>query len=448
MRAAQLGMSVALVEREALGGSCTNWGCIPSKALLRSAEVLRLIKNAEAYGISVDDARGNYGKAVRRARDIAERQVKGITYLMKKYGVEVVRGNGQLVDNKHVRAETAAGSYDLFAKKGVIIATGARVRWHSGLQPDGSRVISSREVWNVEDLPRSILLLGGGAIGCEFATIYNAFGVNVTLVEMLPRLLPREDPESSAVITKEFKKRGITVHTGMAMAAAETLKDGVAVRLESPTADQAPIELTVDRVMVSAGFVPNSEQLGLDKVGVRVDNRGFIEVDQRMQTSIPGVYAIGDVTGKLMLAHVAEAQGQVAAENIAGATQFALDYAAIPRATYSDPQVASLGLTEDEARAKGLAYRVSRTPFLPNGKARALGEGAGHIKLLVEEPSGEIIGAHMVGPEVTELINEVALARTLEATPLELGRTVHAHPSLSEVLAEAALEWSGTPIAS
>jgi dihydrolipoamide dehydrogenase len=469
MRAAQLGMSVALIEREALGGICVNWGCIPSKAILRSAEVLQLINNAQAFGIRVGDVQADYTAALKRARTVAERQVKGVSYLMRKYQVEVVRGTGRLVASNRVRAETAEGPIELQASKGLIIATGSRVRWVPGLQPNGKRIISSREVWNVEQLPKSIVLLGGGPIGCEFATVYNAFGVQVTLVEMLPRLLPREDPDCSAVLTKEFTKRGITVLTGMILDAAEVHDGGVRVRLAAPppqqpitvqdwditrtsvtTASQQPkpVELDVERVMLSAGFAPNSEHLGLEEVGVKVDGRGFIAVDDHMRTSAPGVYAIGDVTGKLALAHVAEAQGQVAAEAIAGQAPFPLDYNAMPRATYSDPQVASLGLLEEEAQRHGIRYQVVSSPFLPNGKARSLGETVGHVKLLVAEPYGEIIGAYMVGPEVTELIHELTLARTLEATPLELGRSVHAHPSLSEVVAEAALEWAGMPIAS
>jgi dihydrolipoamide dehydrogenase len=452
MRAGQLGMRTALVEREALGGICVNWGCIPSKAILRSAEVLKLIGAAGSFGISVGDVRANYGQALSRARAVAERQMKGVAYLMRKYQVEVVPGAGRLVAPDRVGVEQGAQRIELRAARGVILATGSRVRWLPGLRPEGSRIISSREVWNVEDLPRSILLLGGGPIGCEFATVFNGFGAKVTLVEMLPRLLPREDPDSSATLAKEFKKRGINVITGMMLAQAEVHDGGVRVRLEpasaQPPAAVQPLELEVDRLMLSAGFAPNSENLGLEEAGVRVDQRGYIEIDGHMRTTAPGVYAIGDVTGKLALAHVAEAQGQVAAEAIAGVAPFPLDYDSLPRTTYSDPQVASLGLTEDEAKHQGIAYRVASAPFLPNGKARAIGETVGQVKLLVAEPSGEIIGAHMIGPEVIELIAEVTLARVLEATPLELGRAVHPHPSLSEVVAEAALEWASMPIAS
>jgi dihydrolipoamide dehydrogenase len=468
MRASQLGMQVALIEREALGGICVNWGCIPSKAILRSAEVLRLIHEAQAFGITVDGVKADYAKALKRSRDIAERQHKGVIFLMRKYKVEVVQGTGRLTARDRIAVTAADGQFELQARKGIIIATGSRVRPLPGMRIDGKRIISSREVWNVEDMPGSMILLGAGPIGCEFATAFSAFGVKVTLVEALPRVLPREDPDCSAIVTREFKRRGIDVVTGMSLASAEAHETGVHVRLQ-PTPPQpvqvwgnapkmeaagdGPVspaglqELEADRVLLSAGFTPNVEDIGLEQVGVALE-RGYIRIDEHTRTSVPGVYAIGDVTGKLALAHVAEAQGMVAAEAVAGKVRFPLDYSKMPRATFSDPQVASLGLTEEEAQQQGIAYKAVVSPFLPNGKARAMSISAGQVKLLVAEKTGEIIGAHMVGPEVTELIHEVVLARVFESTPLELGRAVHAHPTLSETVAEAALEWAGMPIAS
>ncbi|MBC8077584.1 MAG: dihydrolipoyl dehydrogenase [Chloroflexales bacterium] len=469
MRAGQLGMSVGLVEKEDLGGICLNWGCIPSKTMLKSAEVLTTIANAKEFGVTVGEVTADYPKALKRARDIAERQAKGVAYLMRKYKVEVFRGAGKLSAADRVSVEGPEGGVELKANKGVILATGSRIKSLPTLKLDGKMIFSSKEVWNLEYLPKSILLVGAGPIGCEFATVFSAFGSKVTLLEALPRALPREDPESSAVLSKEFKKRGINIVTGMILASAEVQGDIVRVHLEptppnkpvqvndwdtKPGVEQtpavppaAPIDLDVERVMLSAGFAPNSENIGLEALGIEKDQRGYIKVDGHMRTNVAGVYAIGDVTGWLPLAHVAEAMGQVAAETISGQQFMPLDYNAMPRATYSDPQVASLGVTEEEAKQQGIKYRVATSAFMPNGKARAIGDNVGQVKLLVAEPSGEIIGAHMVGPEVTELINMVTLARRLEATPLELGRAVAAHPSLSEVLAEAALEWAGMPIA-
>ena len=448
LRAAQLGMTVAVVEREALGGMCLNWGCIPSKALLHSAEVLITLQEAEPLGVYVDGVRGDYGQAIRRARSVAERQARGVAFLMRKYGVTVVSGQGRLTSSTDVLVETSGSSRVLRAARGIILATGSRVRPLGGLVPDGQFIFSSRDVWGRENLPQSVLLLGGGPISCEFATVFHAFGAKVTIVEALPRLLPREDASSSEALTRAFRKRGIEVVNGMILDGIEPHGSGINVRLvpTNTSTDQSPIERTVASVMLNTGFAPNTEGIGLETCGVALDARGYISVDTQMRTNVPGVYAIGDVTGVLPLAHVAEAQGQVAAETIAGHTVFPLDYDKIPRAVYSDPQVASTGSTEEHLRSLGIPYRVVTAPFQPNGKARAIGTVIGHIKLLVAE-SGEILGAHMVGPEVTELIGEVTLAQVLEATPLELGRSVHPHPSLSEVLAEAALEWAGMTIA-
>ncbi|HWE64649.1 MAG TPA: dihydrolipoyl dehydrogenase [Chloroflexota bacterium] len=446
IRAAQLGLRAAVVERESLGGICLNWGCIPSKALLRSAEVLTLINHAKDFGISVGGVEPDYAAALTRCQGIVDRQVKGVGFLMRKNKIDVHMGTGRLDGTGRVVVQDADGVQKTLQTRNVIVATGSRVRTIRGAEIDGHVVVSSREVWGIDDLPKHVVVLGAGAIGVEFATVFNAYGCDVTVVEMLPRILPLEDKDSSETLRRAFTKRGIKLLTETRVDRVE-VADGKAKIYVVPAGEGAkgePQTLEAERVLYGMGFLPNSENLGLEELGVKVE-RGFIQVNDRMETGVPGIYAIGDVTGKLMLAHVASAMGGVAAEVIAGHPTIRLDMNSMPRCTYSAPQVASMGLTEEQARAQG-EVRVGTFPFRPNGKAMALGETDGQIKIIEDPQSGEILGAHLVGPDVTELIGEFSLARFLEATPEELARAVHPHPTLSEVIAEAALGVEGQPI--
>ena len=468
IRAAQLGLKAAVVEREELGGICLNWGCIPSKALLRNAEVLSLINRADTFGITVGHVSADYGAGMARCRKVITTQVRGVNFLMRKNQIDVVRGNAKLSAKDHVSVSGGADGDRELQTKNVIIATGTRVRPLKGVEVDGEHIISAREVWGVDTLPKSVLIVGSGAIGVEFATVFQAYGSEVTLVEYLPRVLPLEDEEISTELARSFSRRGIKIMTSTSVDGAEISGDSVKVQLspapggrtvdvERPeelaqqelTTQQGqtqPQTLEVERVLLAAGVLPNSGDLGLEALGVTINKRGFIEIDERMQTNVPGIYAVGDVTGKVLLAHVASAQGEVAAEAIAGHQEIKLDYNAMPRCTYSNPQVASIGLTEAQAREGGREVHVGKFPFRPNGKAQALNDLDGQIKIIADAASGEILGAQLIGPDVTELIGEFSLARSLESTPFELARSVHPHPTLSEVIAEAALNVEGQAI--
>ena len=436
IRAAQLGKKVAIVDREWLGGVCLNVGCIPSKALLKNAEVAHTLRTrGREFGFEVEGLKLDYPTAVRRSRQVAERLVKGVGFLMKKNKIEVLMGTARLQGGGGVAVTAADGSVKTISAGDIVVATGARPAVLPGIEVDGERVLTYREAILQESLPRSVVIIGAGAIGLEFATIWNSYGAEVTLVEMLPRIAPLEDEEVSKELSKAFAKQGIKVLAGTRVERVEVLKTGVKVRVSGADGGQT---LEAEQALLATGFKPNSQDLGLEAAGVKVSERGFVEIDERMATNIPGVWAIGDVTGKLMLAHVGSAMGIVCAENIAGADTVKLDYAMMPRATYSQPQVASFGLSEAEARAQGREVKVGRFPFQANGKALGLGDYAGWVKIVTDAKYGEILGAHLVGPEVTELLPELTLAQRMELTPAEIARNIHAHPTLSEVLLEAA----------
>lgn len=435
IRAAQLGLKVALVEKEHLGGVCLNWGCIPTKALLRNAEVISLLGEGKEFGFTVDGFRTDFGAAVARSRKVSERLVKGVGTLMRKNQIDVVEGAGVLKAAGQVDVSLSDGSARTLQTRNIIVATGGRARNIPGIIPDGERVMTYREAIVLRDLPASVVIIGAGPIGIEFAHIWQTYGAEVTVVEMLPRVLPLEDEEVSAVVERAFKRRRIKLLTGTRVDGIETKADGIRVRVSSQKEGEQL--LMAERALVAIGIQPNVEHLGLDALGVRVD-RGNIAVDDFMRTNLPGIYAIGDVTGKLALAHVASAQGIVAAEAIAGSETAPLDYEAMPRCTYCQPQVASFGLSEAQATERGHKVKVGRFPFLANGKALALGERDGFVKIVADVVSGEILGGHLVGPEVTELLPELVLARTWELTPDEVARSVHAHPTLSEAIMEAA----------
>jgi dihydrolipoamide dehydrogenase len=442
IRAAQLGLKVALVEKENLGGVCLNWGCIPSKALLRNAEVISLLKRGKEFGFSVDGFKVDYGAAVDRSRQVSQRLVTGVQVLMRNNQIDVFQGTGVLraataveVTLHRPEPPDADGSRTLTLRpRSVILATGGRARAIPGIQPDGERILTYREAIVLRELPASAVIVGAGPIGLEFAQVWHSYGSQVTVVEMLDRALPLEDEEASQEIQRALARRRVKLLTSTRVQKVEPTADGVRVWVSGDKGEQ---QIEAERVLLAIGVQPNSQDLGLERAGVRVE-RGHVVVDHQMRTNVPGVYAIGDLTGKLALAHVASAQGIVAAEAIAGLNPRALDYDAMPRCTYCQPQVASFGLTEGQAAERGHEIKVGRFPFLPNGKALGLGERDGFVKIVADAVSHEILGAHLVGPEVTELLPELVLARTWELTPDEIAHAVHAHPTLSEAVMEAA----------
>jgi dihydrolipoamide dehydrogenase len=443
IRAAQLGLRVTLVEREHLGGVCLNWGCIPTKALLRNAEVIQLLGEGKTFGFELEGFTADYGLAVKRSRKVSERLVRGVAALMRGNDIEVVDGTGRIAELGIVHVALTNGGEMRLETKAIVVATGARARSIPGVAVDRERVITSRDALEMQELPSSVVVVGAGPIGMEFAHVWATYGAQITIVEMLPRLLPLEDEEVSQEIERAYKRRKISFLTSSRVQGVEPTDSGVRVAVQKEDGETEQLE--ADKVLVAIGVQPNSEGLGLEAAGVRTE-RGWIEVDEQMRTTADGIWAIGDVTGKMPLAHVASAQGILAVEDIAGLDPQPLDYGAMPGCTYCQPQVASFGLTEAEAREEGYAVRVGKFPFRAIGKALALGEYDGFVKLVADETTGELLGAHLVGPEVTELLPELVLARTAELTPEEIARSVHAHPTLSEALMEAAHGVFGKPI--
>ncbi|MCK4315907.1 MAG: dihydrolipoyl dehydrogenase [Anaerolineae bacterium] len=434
VRAAQLGLKVALIEKEHLGGVCLNWGCIPTKALLRNAEVVSLLGRGKEFGFTVTGFEADYGAAVDRSRKVSGRLVKGIGVLMRKNGVEVIEGHGTLKSPHAVEVALNEGGTRTLQTRNVIVATGGRARTIPGITPDGERVLTYREAIVLREVPQSAVIVGAGPIGMEFAHVWHTYGAEVTIVEMLPHALPLEDEEVSAEVERALKRRRVRLLTSTRVQGVETTAAGVRV---SVAGDQGEQVLEAERVLVAIGARPNSENLGLAEIGVRVE-RGCVVVDDHLCTDVPGIYSIGDVTGKLPLAHVASAQGIIVAETIAGVETVTLDYEMMPRCTYCHPQVASFGLTEAQAVERNHQVKVGKFAFRANGKALGLGDYDGFVKIVADATSGEILGAHLVGPEVTELLPELVLAHNWELTPDEIARSVHAHPTLSEALMEAA----------
>lgn len=439
IRAGQLGMRTAVIERDALGGICLNWGCIPSKALLRNAEVLGLVQHANEFGINVDNVEYDFGAAVDRSRQVVKRLTQGVGLLLKKNKVEHIQGIGSLKDANTLQMEDTGQT---LSAQNIIIATGARERTIPSLPIDRRIVITSREALELRDVPPRVVIVGGGAIGAEFAHIYNTYGADVTIVELLPRLIPLEDEEISKQLERSFKKQGIKAMTGSTVRELAVEGDQARVMVESEGGETV---IECDRVLVAIGVQGNVENIGLEQAGVQTDG-GYITIDEKMRTNVPGIYAIGDVTGKLLLAHVASAQGVTAVETIAGMDTPDLDYVQMPRAIYCKPQVASIGLTEAQAREQGYNVKVGKFPFMASGKALALAESEGMAKLVFDEEVGELLGAHLIGAEVTELLGELAMTRLLEGTATELGWLVHPHPSISETIKEAALGAEGQAI--
>jgi dihydrolipoamide dehydrogenase len=443
IRAAQLGLKVAVVEADRPGGICLNWGCIPTKALLRNAEVLRLFQRASDFGISVENLRADYAVAHRRSRQVADRMAKGVEFLFRKNKITLVPGRGELAAPTAVRVHAKEGGSPRTIEAGaVVLATGAEPRSLPGLTIDGERIISSDEALRLERLPRSIIVVGAGAVGVEFADVFAAYGVQVTIVEALPRLLPIEDEEVSRVLARSFAKRQIDVRTGASVIGVKAGRDGVSVEIDQ---EGKGTRLTAERVLVAVGRGAKTRGLGLESLSVATQ-KNYVKVTPRMESSVPGVYAIGDVAGPPLLAHKASAEGVVAAEVIAGQSPHGVDYRAVPSCTYCHPQVASLGMTEAQARETGQEVRIGRYQFQANGKAQALAEAEGLVKIVAAADTREILGVHIVGAEATELIAEFGLGKTLEATVEEVAHTIHAHPTLSEAVMEAALDAMGQAI--
>jgi dihydrolipoamide dehydrogenase len=442
IRASQLGMKTAIVERESLGGICLNWGCIPTKALLRSSEVHHLLRHAGDYGLEVGEVRIDLERIVKRSRQVAGQLSGGVKHLMKKHKITVVEGDGRLAGKGKLAVTRDGKTTDLEAPH-IIIATGARARTAPGLEPDGVKVLTYREAMVPKSLPKRLLVIGSGAIGIEFASFYAEMGSAVTVVEMVDRILPAEDEEISAFALKAFRKRGLTIHTGAAIKRLDTSGAGVVADVE---AGGKALRIEADQAILAIGIVGNVEDIGLEEAGVEVA-RNHIVADPFGRTKVPGLYAIGDVTGAPWLAHKAMHEGVVCVEKIAGVQGVhPIDLGNVPGCTYCMPQVASVGLSEAKAKAAGHEVRVGRFPFIGNGKAIALGEPEGMVKTVFDAKTGALLGAHMIGAEVTEMIQGYVVARTLETTEAELMATIYPHPTLSETMHEAVLDAYGRPL--
>lgn len=436
IRASQLGLNTALVEREHLGGICLNWGCIPTKALLRSAEVAHLIHRADEFGLSVKGFSVDLKKVVERSRGVAKQLSSGVKHLLKKNKVTVFDGEAKLLGGGKI----SVSGKDTLSAKHIIIATGARARVLPGLEPDSKQIVTYKEAMVPETMPKKLLVVGSGAIGIEFASFYNALGVDVTVAEVMDRVLPVEDAEISKLAQKQFEKQGLKILTGVKVKAFDKKKDSVTATIEIKGKDE---KHDFDRVIMAVGIVGNTENLGLDKTKVKVE-RGQIVTNEWSQTDEPGVYAIGDVAGAPWLAHKASHEGVICVEKIAGEKDVhPLKKSNIPGCTYCHPQVASVGLTEAAAKEKGYTLKVGRFPFMGNGKAIALGEPEGLVKTIFDAKTGELLGAHMVGAEVTELIQGYVIGKTLETTEAELMHTIFPHPTLSEMMHESVLDAYG-----
>ncbi len=446
IRAAQLGLNVGVIEREGLGGTCVLWGCIPAKALLEASSIANRVKHAAEFGVMVGEVKTDYGVAMKRSRDVSSKNSKGVEFLFKKNKITWIKGTGTLGSGKTVKVTGADGKTETHtATKAVVISTGSRVKGlpQAGLELNKTTVISSDEALILERAPQAIAIVGAGAVGCEFADVFNAFGSKVTLIEAMPQILPLEDADSGVEVARSFKKRGIEVMAGAKLTSAKVGKSSVKLTVE---AGGSKHELDVDIVLVAAGRAANTEQIGLKEAGVALTDRGFIKINERMETSAKGIYAIGDVAGPPMLAHKGEREGMIVAQVIAGAHFHPLNYGNIPNATYCHPEVASIGMTEAQVKEKKLDYKVGKFPFSANGRARTSGETEGFVKIIRDAKYGEILGAHIVGAHATELIHELAVARENEFTVEEIELAIHAHPTLSEAIAEATLDSMGRMI--
>ena len=441
IRAAQLGNKTAIIDQDKLGGICLNWGCIPTKALLKSAEILHYIKNSGGYGIKVPKYDIDFDQTIKRSRDISFNLSKGIEFLMKKNKIKHIVGRGMLNSESEVIVDDGKKKQKIQAKN-IIIATGGRVKKFPGIEFDGINIISSKEAMVVESPPKKLIIIGAGAIGVEFAYFFNEFGSQVHLIEMMPNILPNEDLEISKELEKLFKKTGINIHTDTKVSNIKKLQKNVKVSLEKGKTSKI---INAEKVLIATGVQGNIEEIGLENVGIKTDNDSIV-INEFNQTSVRNIYAIGDVSGPPWLAHVASAQGHVAAEHASGLTTHPLDYSNVPACTYCQPQVASLGLTEKAAKDKGYKIKVGRFKFSGSGKALAIGSSEGFIKIIFDEKYGELLGCHIIGHDATELIAELTIAKALETTWQEIAITMHAHPTLSEAIMEAAQDAYGQGI--
>jgi dihydrolipoamide dehydrogenase len=439
IRAAQLGLRTALVEGERVGGVCLNWGCIPAKSLLFNAQLVNLFRRSQEFGISHDNLQADLAPAVDRSRAVADRMVKGVEFLLKKNGITFIQGRARLQGKNEVMVEPGRES---LRAENIVIASGGFTRTLPGIDIDGKTIIGSRQALEMRRLPSRIAIVGGGPIGVEFAFLYRSYGADVTIIEMLGHLLPAEDAEVSAQLERSFKQQGIDFMTGARVQEIRTGKGGARVRV---SADGRESEIEAEKVLMAVGVGPNTAGLELEKLGIETE-RGFIKVDGGMRTNVPGVYAVGDVTGKMMLAHVASHQGVVAAEGIVGLNPPEIQYDKMPRAAYCRPQVASCGLTEAQARERGYEVATGRFPFRANGKAAASAADEGFVKVVIDRQYEQILGYHIIGPEAAELIGEATLGVETESSAADVIWTVHAHPTLSEAIKEAALVARGQGI--
>ena len=437
IRASQLGMKVAIVEKESLGGICLNWGCIPTKALLKSAQVFEYIKHAKDYGINIQEGgyEADFGAVIKRSRGVADSMSKGVTFLMKKNKIDVIMGYGKIKGTKTVEVTAADGTKtDYSAIKGVVIATGGRARQLPNIPIDGEKIIEYRKAMSLSSQPKSMVIVGSGAIGVEFAYVYASMGTKVTIVEFMPNVVPVEDEDISKELAKQYKKLGIDIHLNSTVEKVDTSGEGCKSYVKTPSGD---IVLESDVVLSAVGVVANIENIGLEDVGIATD-RGKILTNEWYETNIPGFFAIGDCTPGPALAHVATAEGIICAEKIAGVHTEALDYGNIPGCTYCQPEIASVGMTEKKAKEAGYEIKVGKFPFVASGKATAAGARDGFVKVIFDAKYGEFLGAHMIGMNVTEMIAEVVVARKLETTGHEIIKSVHPHPTMSEAVKGAA----------
>lgn len=435
IRASQLGMKVGVVEKENIGGVCLNWGCIPTKSLLKSAQALEYAQHAESYGVSITgEVKPNFEKMVKRSREVAEGMSKGVQFLFKKNKIEIVNGFGKLIASGKVEVTDDSGTKKVITAKNIILATGARSKELPNLQQDGEKIIGYRQAMTLAKQPKSMIVVGSGAIGSEFANFYNTIGTDVTLVEFLPEIVPNEDEEVSKALARSFKKSKMKILVGSSVEKVDTSGPLCKVTIKTPKGEE---QHEAEIVLSAVGISPNIEGIGLEEVGVFIE-KGKVKVDNYYQTNIKGIYAIGDIVGGPALAHVASAEGIVCVEKIAGLEPHPVDYSNIPGCTYTNPEISSVGLTEAKAKAAGYEIKVGKFPYSASGKASAAGQKDGFVKLIFDAKYGELLGAHMIGGNVTEMISELVVARKLEITGHELLKTIHPHPTMSEAIMEAA----------
>jgi dihydrolipoamide dehydrogenase len=434
IRASQLDLKAVLIERENLGGICLNWGCIPTKALLKSAETYAMFKHAKDFGLSAENVSFDFNKIIERSRKVANINSKGVEFLMKKNKVDVVFGKATLKSASKIEINGDGNKISEIEAKNIVLATGGRPRSIPGIDIDGDKVIEYRKAMSLEKKPDSMVIIGAGAIGIEFAHFYSQLGTEITIIEMLDTILPIEDREITDVLAKSFKKNKINIHTSAKVESIKKTKTGIDITFSK---DGKTEKLSADKALIAIGIQGNIEELGLESLGISVE-KGFIPVNEWYQTNLAGVYAIGDVTGPPLLAHVASHEAIICVEKIAGQNPHILDYDSIPGCTYCQPQVASIGMTEEKAKEAGYDISIGKFPYAASGKARAIGERDGMVKLIFDKKYGELLGAHIIGAEATELIAELGIAKTFETTAIELASTIHAHPTLSEMIMEAA----------